>query len=64
MATYPAIDGIPVHSSDYILTTILRDELGFEDLSLLDRHMQRASCEDIRLNGSFEVTTPNKIRSP
>ena len=34
MATYPAIDGIPVHSSDYILTSILREELGFEGLAL------------------------------
>jgi len=32
MATYPEIDGIPVHSSEKILTTILRDELGFKGL--------------------------------
>ena len=34
MATYPAIDGIPVHSSEKILTGILRQELGFEGLVL------------------------------
>ncbi len=34
MATYPAIDGIPVHSSDHILTGILREELGFDGLVL------------------------------
>lgn len=34
MATYPAIDGIPVHSSPKILTGILRGELGFEGLVL------------------------------
>ncbi|MFN2128685.1 MAG: glycoside hydrolase family 3 C-terminal domain-containing protein, partial [Anaerolineales bacterium] len=32
MATYPAINGEPVHGSKWILTTILRDELGFEGL--------------------------------
>jgi beta-glucosidase len=34
MATYPAIDGVPVHSSDKILTKILREELGFKGLVL------------------------------
>ena len=34
MATYPAIDGIPVHSSDFILTKILREELDFQGLAL------------------------------
>lgn len=34
MATYPAIDGIPVHGSEEILTGILRQELGFEGLVL------------------------------
>lgn len=34
MATYPAIDGIPAHGSQYILTKILREELGFEGLVL------------------------------
>jgi len=34
MATYPSIDGIPVHSSDKILTGILREEFGFEGLVL------------------------------
>lgn len=29
MATYPAIDGIPVHKSAQILTKILRDDLGW-----------------------------------
>jgi len=32
MATYPAIDGMPVHGSEKILTNILRDELGFKGL--------------------------------
>jgi beta-glucosidase len=34
MATYPAIDGIPTHASEKILTKILREELGFEGLVL------------------------------
>jgi beta-glucosidase len=34
MATYPAIDGVPVHSSYEILTELLRHELGFEGLVL------------------------------
>lgn len=34
MATYPAIDGVPVHGSEKILTTILREELGFKGLVL------------------------------
>lgn len=32
MATYPAIDGVAVHSSEKILTDILREELGFEGI--------------------------------
>lgn len=34
MATYPAIDGVPAHGSDWLLTKILREELGFEGLVL------------------------------
>lgn len=34
MATYPAIDGIPTHSSKFILTDILRNELDFKGLVL------------------------------
>lgn len=34
MATYPAIDGVPTHASEKILTTILRGELGFQGLVL------------------------------
>ena len=34
MATYPAIDGVPVHASRKILTEILREELGFKGLVL------------------------------
>ena len=34
MATYPAIDGVPAHASEKILTKILREELGFEGLVL------------------------------
>jgi beta-glucosidase len=34
MATYPAIDGVPVHASERILTRVLREELGFEGLVL------------------------------
>ncbi|MDD4191627.1 MAG: glycoside hydrolase family 3 C-terminal domain-containing protein [Mangrovibacterium sp.] len=32
MATYPAIDGVAVHSSEKILTDILRGELGFQGI--------------------------------
>ncbi|HUX96796.1 MAG TPA: glycoside hydrolase family 3 C-terminal domain-containing protein [Bacteroidales bacterium] len=32
MATYPAIDGVAVHSSEKILTEILREELGFKGI--------------------------------
>lgn len=38
MATYPAIDGVPVHASEKILTNILRQELGFEGLVLGEGH--------------------------
>jgi beta-glucosidase len=34
MATYPAIDGIPAHASEKLLTSVLRNELGFEGLVL------------------------------
>ena len=34
MATYPAIDGVPTHSSEWILTRILREEMGFQGLVL------------------------------
>ncbi len=34
MATYPAIDGVPTHASEKLLTSILRGELGFEGLVL------------------------------
>jgi len=34
MATYPEIDSVPTHSSERILTGILREELGFEGLVL------------------------------
>jgi beta-glucosidase len=34
MATYPSVDGIPVHASHAILTDLLRGELGFEGLVL------------------------------
>jgi beta-glucosidase len=34
MATYPAIDGVAVHSSEKILTGILREELGFKGIVL------------------------------
>jgi beta-glucosidase len=34
MATYPAIDGVPTHASEWILTKILREEMGFDGLVL------------------------------
>ena len=34
MATYPAVDGVPTHASDKLLTRILRKELGFDGLVL------------------------------
>jgi beta-glucosidase len=34
MATYPAIDGVPAHGSQFLLTDILRGEMGFEGLVL------------------------------
>jgi beta-glucosidase len=34
MATYPAIDGLPAHASERILTGILREEFGFDGLVL------------------------------
>ena len=36
MATYPSIDGMPVHGSEKILTKILREELGFNGLVILE----------------------------
>jgi len=34
MATYPAIDGVAVHSSEKLLTKVLREELGFKGIVL------------------------------
>lgn len=34
MATYPAIDGMPTHASEKLLTRILRQEFGFDGLVL------------------------------
>lgn len=34
MADYPAVDGIATHASEYLLTTILRNEMGFEGIVL------------------------------
>ena len=34
MATYPAVDGVPTHASEKLLTGILRGELGFKGLVL------------------------------
>ncbi|MDD4193132.1 MAG: glycoside hydrolase family 3 C-terminal domain-containing protein, partial [Mangrovibacterium sp.] len=34
MATYPSVDGVPTHASEFLLTDILRGELGFEGLVL------------------------------
>lgn len=34
MATYPAIDRIPTHASDFFLTKVLREEFGFKGLVL------------------------------
>jgi beta-glucosidase len=34
MATYPAIDGVPAHGSEFLLTDVLRGELRFEGLVL------------------------------
>ncbi|MFH1069992.1 MAG: glycoside hydrolase family 3 N-terminal domain-containing protein, partial [Candidatus Glassbacteria bacterium] len=34
MATYPEIDGIPAHASGFLLTHILREELGFKGVVL------------------------------
>ena len=34
MATYPAVDAVPTHASHKILTSILREELGFDGLVL------------------------------
>jgi beta-glucosidase len=36
MATYPSIDGVPAHASEWILTDILRGEFGFEGLVLCE----------------------------
>jgi beta-glucosidase len=34
MATYPAVDGVPTHASEKLLTHILRQEFGFQGLVL------------------------------
>jgi beta-glucosidase len=54
MATYPAIDGMTVHSSERILKNILREELGFEGIvlsegrgisTIIDEHMVKTQKE-------------------
>ena len=34
MAGYPSVDGTAVHASEYLLTTLLRNEIGFEGIVL------------------------------
>lgn len=34
MATYPSVDGVPTHASEFLLTNILRNELSFEGLAM------------------------------
>lgn len=51
MATYPAIDDVPTHSSDRILTTILHDELGFRGL-VLSEGLGISTLEDEKIVGS------------
>lgn len=36
MPAYSELDGIPVHASRFLMTTLLRDELGFEGISVSD----------------------------
>jgi beta-glucosidase len=36
MATYPAWDGVPTHASEFLLTEVLRNELGFQGLVLCE----------------------------
>ena len=49
MATYPAIDGVPTHASEKLLTRILREELGFDGLVLSEGvESARSSTRDWR----------------
>ena len=41
MATYPAVDGTAAHASEYLLTKILRNEMGFEGIVLGRRRRDR-----------------------
>jgi beta-glucosidase-like glycosyl hydrolase len=60
MATYPAIDDVPAHGSEKIMTGILRDELGFEGLVLgegggLTTTVVRHVAEDQKKAGELAV---------
>ncbi|MCE5249785.1 glycoside hydrolase family 3 C-terminal domain-containing protein [bacterium] len=66
MATYPAIDGVPVHSSEKILTKILRGELGFDGVvlsegrgisTIIDEHVAATQKEagQIAVNSGVDV---------
>ncbi|MDD4193486.1 MAG: glycoside hydrolase family 3 N-terminal domain-containing protein, partial [Mangrovibacterium sp.] len=66
MATYPAIDEETVHSSEYLLKKVLRDELGFEGIvlsegrgisTILDEHMTKSQKEagQIAVNAGVDV---------
>ena len=54
MANSGAINGIPVHSSFHILTTVLRDKLGFEGVVITDYQ------DIIKLNEDHFVTENEK----
>ena len=60
MATYPAIDRIPTHGSEFLLTKVLRQELGFEGLVLsegggLNTLKYIGACEKRSGNGELAL---------
>ncbi len=50
MATYPSIDGIPAHASSWLLTDILRGELGFKGLVVTDDLEMKAITDNYSLS--------------
>ena len=73
MPAYSELDGIPVHASRFLLTDILRDELGFEGYTITDygatdmlnmmHHVAKDGKEAAKLaiNAGVDMEAPNRF---
>jgi beta-glucosidase len=56
MPSHNEIDGVPTHSSEWMLTRVLRDEMGFEGVVLSD-------YDDVRRLSVFHRTSDNEMHA-